>query len=314
MTALCLTLPLLVRPAQAEDAVVPVCLVAEAPGEGLDAEAVVTALLVEGRKRGAVIRVSAAGVSSACPDGCGVLRVGPGSAASVTWSGSAPAPVDLDQVPAADRANAVARAVIERAGVGATEVRVARLVDDDVELGILGPPSPGPAPVFVAMAGGRFTHDVGPGIDGGGAEVELGVALWSEQLAFGAIGAWNAAAEVAGAPTHLAREGGELLGVVRGGYAFGVVVVRVGVAAGWQWRRIESAHALRFVLPAIDDGAGVLALEPELLWKVSGPWRVSLGVPLRLYLGGDDQLWLGEVVYPAPDGSVGVVLRAGVAL
>jgi hypothetical protein len=197
------------------------------------------------------------------------------------------------------------------------------------EAPLLDPDAPIEAPVAVARvgdspsataetrvvleAGASWRNTLAPGGDRGAVEALAGVALFGERMLVGVEGGfeWPVSASSAGVETTVMA--GDVLAVVRAGAPVGPFVLRGGLAGGAQWRTIEAAAPARRDASEGRAAAGVLAAELEATWLV-GPLRVGAVASGRLYLGGESYRWLGQTVWEAPDGAVGLGVRVGGAL
>lgn len=312
---------LLLAPGAAAASAAPgaVCLLPAAAGDGLEPRAVRAALLIEARKAGRPARVVTAQRPADCPLAAAGVRVGlgPGARATLDAGRGAPQAFDLSDTLPVDRARAVARAALAAlallgpapaVGDAAPEVLV------DLSEPIVPPPPPMPlAPAVVLTAGGGYLRGLGAGTDHAVVDGEVALWLYEGRLALGVAGAYLPEVEVAGGEPAARLSGGELTAFVRGGWPLGPFLLRFGLGAGYQWRRLRVRSDWRLDEPGADDGAGLVAVEAEALWRFGGRFSAHVVIPGRVYLGGVGHEWKGRALRDAPRGAAGVGLRLGVA-
>lgn len=296
-----------------------VCVVGEA-SDGLEAETVRTALLVERRKRASDVTVQLVAEVERCTparDGAPTVRVilGPGARAAVVDPGRPSVVLELAEAAASERAPEVARAAIDAVPRAPLAEAGRPLVDVSAAVPLPLPPyRPLEQPLagLVTVAGG-YDYGFVPGGHRGWIGAEAALVLFEGRLGVGVAGAWAPGRDVPRDDLEARLTSGELLAVARGGLAVGPVLLRLGVGVGYEWRRLTVRSSLRFEAVEARSGATVLALEPEALLPIADRYVVGLAVPTRVYFGGEDHEWQGETLSRAPRAAIGVTVRGGVA-
>ncbi len=291
-----------------------VCFVVAAPGVGLEADAVRAALVVEGRKRGGVAPPVVTALSGdRCPDGAVAVTLGPGPMATLCSSEAPALVLDLAASPPVDRAPEIARVALDRVarGQGSPETLLESLIDLDSPVPVPAPPLEWTLRALLSVGGG-YIYEFGAGVHRGDLEAEAALLLFGGRLSVGLVGTWSPERAVGDELVAVDVSAGEFLGIVRGGFFWGPVLLRLGVGAGWQWRRLSARARSRFSEVFASSGAAALALELDALWPLSERLFVSVALPGRVYFGGVDHSWQGRPLYGAARGSVGVAVRGGV--
>jgi hypothetical protein len=299
-----------------------VCVVAATEAAGLDARTVRAALLVESQKLARPVSVVVAESEQRCPESTPteprvVGIVGPEARATLIAPDASSTPLDLTPLAPIDRAVELARTALAMVDGARPSLGMA-LIDTTEPVLLSAAPVPA-EPVALGLGGeialgGGYRFDADAGHHAGIVEGEAALTLFERRLAIGVAGAWRPEQSAPGeGGVRVAVEGGELLGLVRGGGAVGPVLLRGAAGGGWQWRTVTARSEARFDAFEVDSGAGVLAFDAEAAWDVGQGFFVSATVPVRVYLGGTHVKWQGERVALAPTVSLGVSLRAGVA-
>lgn len=293
-----------------------VCLAIQSAPPGLDRAALQVAVSIEERKLGRDIELVVTEAVSGCPALStspptvhGV--VGPSPKAVFTDSRAQPFPLDLTSTPPMDRAVEVARTAM--ALVDFEDAPTETLIDLANPVYQPYQPEPDPVPVGGAVfLGGGYARELGAEGDLGTSELEVALTLWDGQLSIGGLATW--APEQAGSNSRIEARvmRVEAMGMIRGGFWAGPVLLRLGAGAGWLYRELTATPDVLFDPLRVDSSAVSIGLEAEALWPVRDWFALSLTVPGRIFLGGTNHSWRGEDVYAAPTGAVGVQLRAGV--
>lgn len=290
-----------------------VCLVPRATADGLEATTVQAALTVEARKLGRTAHVFSVRSPDHCPAAPGnTVRValGPGARAALEAGYDDTRHFDLSEVPPVDRARTVARAALAALETPREDEVPEALIDLGVP--IVPPPPPVPLnPGFAVAVGGGYSYAVGPGTNLGVVDGEVAFTLFEGRLSLGLLGTYQPELQVLGGEPTARALSGELNAVVRGGFAVGPFLVRLGLGGGYQWRRVRVASTYRLDEGSASSGAATLVVEPELVWRFASRWTAHLVVPGRVYLGGVSHSWKGRVLNDAPRGAVGLTLRMG---
>lgn len=303
-----------------------ICLVHEPEVPGLETESLRVALEIERRKgRTEAITVNA-GSRDECPlpgDSGGWLAVDLGQwpvALLVNRHGDIRA-VGLTSVSPKDRAQILARVVLATL---TAEGRAGRLplVDPDesfepLEAATVESVDPiredEPLPGGYLSVGARYGYQQGPELHLGLLEFEGGLSLFDDRFALGLTGAWQFSRELnGGIPGSVTA--GELLLMARGGLRWDIVLLRLGLGVGAQWRRIIARPPSQLNSLSDTDWSAVLGAEVETKVRIHGPLHASLALTLRWFWKSRGYEWMGTSVYEAPGVTAGLALRLGVVL
>lgn len=303
-----------------------ICLVHEPEVPGLETESLRVALEIERRKgRTEAITVNA-GSRDECPlpvEAGGWLAVDLGQwpvALLVNRRGDIRA-VGLTRVSPRDRAQILARVVLATL---ITESKAGTLPLVDPEESFEPPVSATveseeseedrePIPGGYLSVGARYGYQPGPQLHLGLLEAEGGLSLFDDRFALGVSGTWQFSQELNGdVPGSVTA--GEILLMAKGGLRWEIVLLRLGLGVGAQWRRIVARPVTRLDSLSDTDWSVVLGAELETKVRIHGPLYASLAFTLRWFWKSKGYEWKGVSLYNAPSVTVGTALRLGVTL
>ncbi len=314
-----------------------VCLEIAGDVDGVTSEGLADAVALEARKASVAVRVVDASAEPLCLGAERVLiRVGPATMASIRRPGGASSGLDLADIDPLDRAASVAHLAVgepqDDVGEGAWDDAPLELIDTGED--VVVPPSADPAPTSLAASaspplsagdgdsalGGSLTLEGGYGFQPDadahriGGSGELTVTFFRERLALGVAAGWYQGTPTLRNEVDAEESAAEMMVVARGGFWAGPVLLRLGLRAGWQWRWLEATTELRVTPLEATSGAGVFDADLEAAWAATDWLRIGLALRGRVFAGGADHVFAGELVAPAPEGELGAVIRMGVTL
>ncbi len=280
------------------------CLVQAAAIPGLDPAELNPALAVEARKSGVPLVVIQAQARLGCSPGDAALVVD--FQAPVLLLSGETLVLDLRDVDRADRAQDLARRVVLALAPGSPPT-----------LGIERPAvaTSGPQrtvrPAGLSgylLAGGRYAREAGMNV--GGVDLEGGVSWLNERLTLGLAAGWQPGLAIPGSPVPATVQSVGLAVALRGGWEFRPVLLRLGVLAGLDLRRLAVEPPTRLSASSWWMTAPTLAGEAEVLFRV-GNWLVGVAATVRGFGAWTDARWDGSTFYSGPRIAGGVALRVG---
>ena len=317
-----------------------------------DGEAYLAALRIETRKAGMGWTWSLAAPGEACdPQQPRLIFTGT-ELATLSVPGQPEQSIDLELVPGAERARSMAHTVAMATQPG---VSTAPLVLMDDELTPVTPVTPAAREGLGAWlrAGGVYHRQPALERGVGGLNLEAGVALLDQRLAFSMAGSMAYGGETASSTMGLRvgpTQDTALLAMARGGVALGTSRLRLGVGAGWQRSALGTDGFMEDLEAALTGGytrydeinvdwmerdltvfmgeaseelgederlaqdLWVAALELDLVRPLSDHWQLGLIGSARLGLGFEPFTLAGDPIHEPAPLAVGVQLALGYQL
>lgn len=293
------------------------CIVKQGVLPGLEAEILDGALALEQRKRGIVVVRSDADRPGSCPPASAgqsrvVLIVGSGGDVVLIGPSGGEQRLAIGSLEPMDRARELARQVIGRVP-GPGERGPTPMVEGPLPPMMLAEAVRRPPAVVVrgyAEAGGRYEYRFGNGAHVGGLDAELGVSILEGRFELGARAGWLRAAQVRGAGIPVSFQAVPVEVVARGGPRFGRVLLRLGVAAGFEWRQMRTTDLPGRSYPARrTETVAAVGGEVEVAVDLVPGLRLAVAGMIRGFPGGTRYTWYDASVYDAPRVAAGASLR-----
>lgn len=293
-----------------------VCIVHESPVDGLDPASLAAALVIERRKSLAELETVEESPAGSCParrPGRLVLRLRIQSPATVGLDdGTGAERFDLASFDPLDRAGHVAHLVVAHLPPPAGTGRASLVAGATVPPAAAAVPRTDVARTqgFVA-AGGWYGYQTGPGLHAAGPDFEAGVAWLDEQLALGLRVGWQPPQEITPGVPSTRIQAVPVVATIRGGVRLSWVVLRAGLCAGVEWRRIEVSPPYRLDDVSATSRAGILGGEIEAVFRIGPVFRIAVSGTVKGYLGGRSYDWDASRLFEAPGRMFGAAVRLG---
>lgn len=281
------------------------CLVFQNPVPGLEEGPLTDALGLAVRKKGTPFNRVVSTEPERCPGRgttTGAVVVVAGDRVFFDGPDGTATPFDAGHLEPIDRSREVAHWIVS--------LFVSQLYGERVPM-VDFPLVDGNRVIGILTVGGLYEYQPGPGLHLGAVELSGGVSLFDERLLVGIRIGYQPRVERTGVSATSRIQSLPVSLLVRGGWLFEPVLLRIGIGAGLEWRRFSySASATvgngvrTSVLPTLEG-------ELEALVRLPRSLRLSLAGLIRGFLGGQGFTLQGENLYEAPRYSVGAVLRFG---